>query len=149
MRKIFWSNTEEVNGGWKNLLSNNLHGLCSWSKFVEQSIFADLIVYLHNASLQGIKKQCDFGGLFGKKMHLMKREIRLVAICRIKLITSNNYSPTKKSLFCLLKLLTTDCKSKGNCGTSPAGWDKDLTLSELIWFVLISRGLSVGDTYRK
>jgi len=29
MRKIFWSNTEEVTWGWKNLLNNDLHDLCS------------------------------------------------------------------------------------------------------------------------
>jgi hypothetical protein len=31
---------------------------------------------------------------------------KLIAICRIKLITKNHYSPTKESLFCWLKLLT-------------------------------------------
>jgi len=36
-----------------------------------------------------------------------------------KLIISNDYSPTNKSLFCQLKLLTTDCESKSNWGTSP------------------------------
>jgi hypothetical protein len=44
---------------------------------------------------------------------------RLIAIYRKKLITSNDYSPTNMSLFCLLKLLTTDCESKSNWGTSP------------------------------
>jgi len=48
------------------------------------------------------------GDIFGKQMQLMKIEIRLIAIGSIKLITSNDYSPTNKSLFCLLKLLTSD-----------------------------------------
>jgi len=59
------------------------------------------------------------GTFLANKMQLVKRELRLTALCRIKLITSNNYSPTNKSLFCLLKLLTQNCKSKGNRGTSP------------------------------
>jgi len=41
-------------------------------------------------------------------MQLFRRELLLFAMCRIKLITSNDYSPTNKSLFCLLKLLTSD-----------------------------------------
>ena len=80
---------------------------------------AYLIVYLRNTSTQRIMKQSDFWGYFDKKLHLMRREMRLIAICRIKVITSHNYSPAKKSLFCLLKLLTTDCESKRNCGNSP------------------------------
>jgi len=46
----------------------------------------------------------------------MRREIRLIAICRIKLITSNDYSPTNKSLFRLLKLLTSDFRVEGQLG---------------------------------
>jgi len=83
---------------------------------------ADLILYLDGTSSQSIKKQGDYWGQFGqKKMHLMMREIHLIAICRIKLITIKDYSPTNKSLFCLLKLLTHNCESKCNWGTSLIG----------------------------
>jgi len=74
-------------------------------------------VFLRNTSSQGIKKQGDYWGLLQKKrMHLMRQEIRLIAICRIKLINSNNYSPTNKSLFCLLKLLTSDLRVEEQLG---------------------------------
>ena len=68
------------------------------------SYIADLIVYLRNTSCQIIKKQGDFVEFFAK-IHLMKQEIGLTAICHIKLITNNYYSPTNKNLFCLLNLL--------------------------------------------
>ena len=58
-------------------------------------------------------------GAFGKKMYLILGAIQLVAICRIKLITSNDYSPTKNSPFCFLKLLTQTCESKSNWGIAP------------------------------
>jgi len=49
-------------------------------------------------------------------MQIMQRELRLIPICRIKLITSNNYSPTHKILFCLLKLLTSDLRVEEQLG---------------------------------
>ena len=58
-------------------------------------------------------------GAFWQKKHLVKREIRLMAICRTKFITSNDYSPTNKSPFRLLKPLTQKYDSKSNWGTSP------------------------------
>ena len=80
-----------------------------------EKYIAGLLVNLRITSSQCIKKQGDFWGYFlASKMQIMKWEIRLIVFCSIKLITSNNYSPTNESLFCLLKLLTTDCESKRN-----------------------------------
>jgi hypothetical protein len=56
------------------------------------------------------------GDIFAEEMHLMMREVRLMAICCIKLITNNDYSPTNKSLFCWLKLLTTDLSVEEQLG---------------------------------
>jgi hypothetical protein len=67
----------------------------------------ELLVQLRNTTSQIIKKQGDFGGNFWqKKMQLMTREKLFVTICRIKLITIIDYSPTNKSDFCLMKQLT-------------------------------------------
>jgi len=55
-------------------------------------------------------------------MQLMKSELRLIAIYHVKLITSNGYSPAHNSLFCLPKLLSSDCETKCNWGIPPVGW---------------------------
>jgi hypothetical protein len=82
---------------------------------------ADLIVYYVTLYHELLRSRVISGDIFGKRNATYEAEkIRLIATCRIKLITSNDYSPTNKSLFCLLKLLTQTCDLKSNWGTSPA-----------------------------
>jgi len=92
---------------------------------------------------------CFFGTFWQKKVHSINREIGLIVFCRIKLIKNNDYSPTNKSLFCLLKLLTTTMIQRATGEPHQSEWDKGLTLSQLICLLTISRGLSVCNTYRK
>jgi hypothetical protein len=110
---------------------------------------ADLIVYWRKTSSQGIKKEGVFWVQFWQKLHLVSYEIRLIAICLIKLITVTiTHRHTKASSVCWNCDLQIVIR-RANGEPQHSRRDKDLRLSQLIWFLTISRGLSVIDTYRK
>jgi hypothetical protein len=58
------------------------------------------------------------GGYFWKRNVTYEAGITIDRDLPHKINNSNDYSPTNKRLFCLLKLLTTDFESKSNWGTS-------------------------------